>query len=209
MDGQKTCTKCGDAKDTSAFSRHASTRDGFRPDCKTCCRAYHNSLYRRQRTGRLAKARAEYADDPDKFRSRNHVRYAEDESYRDSVKARASLRHDSAYAIRRGKPIKVLEDRIRTRLRKVLNERGLNKRRKTFELLGYMPQELWAHLEPYLGKHCECGCGTIVELDSCHIDHIIPLLNARTEEELIELNALTNLRLICASCNLHREKRAA
>ena len=42
------------------------------------------------------------------------------------------------------------------------------------------------------------------EKEKVHIDHIIPLATAKTEEEVIKLNHYTNLQLLKAKDNLKK-----
>ena len=41
----------------------------------------------------------------------------------------------------------------------------------------------------------------MVSISESVIDHIIPISLAQNVKEIIELNSLSNLRLICKSCN--------
>lgn len=41
----KTCTKCGESKPRTEFSKDAQKRDGLRSWCKTCANAEHSSWY--------------------------------------------------------------------------------------------------------------------------------------------------------------------
>jgi RNA ligase (TIGR02306 family) len=44
----------------------------------------------------------------------------------------------------------------------------------------------------------------VINLENSHIDHIVPLAQARTITDVISLNQLNNLRLICSKCNLKK-----
>ena len=103
---------------------------------------------------------------------------------------------------RKNNPLFNLADRLRRTVRKSWVRRDIIKRGKTFDLLGYTPQELFDHLSPFLGQLC-CSCRNItITVANSHIDHIIPVKTIRTKEDIISINSLDNLRLICAKCNL-------
>lgn len=61
----KTCRVCDETKPLTGFSRHKSTRDGYRNDCKACVvkrtsgrdRREYNRQYRKQNRERIAEQR--------------------------------------------------------------------------------------------------------------------------------------------------------
>ena len=75
---------------------------------------------------------------------------------------------------------------------------------KTFEIVGCTPQELKDHLE----KHFKEGMTwENYGLYGWHIDHIIPLASAETEEELLKLFHYTNLQPLWAEENLLKSNK--
>lgn len=88
----------------------------------------------------------------------------------------------------------------RTRIYHFLKVKNLTKKHKTFEIIGCTPQFLKEYLEQkfiegmswdLMGKHI-------------HIDHIIPLSSANTEEEVYKLCHYTNLQPLWAEDNLKK-----
>ncbi len=79
---------------------------------------------------------------------------------------------------------------MNSRLRVFLKLKNITKNNKTFEIIGCTPQELKQHIE---NKFTE---GMKWELIGryIHIDHIIPLCSANTEEEIYKLCHYTNLQ---------------
>ena len=99
-------------------------------------------------------------------------------------------------------PIRNLAMRVRGALSKSFRKTGLPKRKRTFEYLGYTNTELYVHLSQWLEKPCVvCGAVNVV-LENSNIDHIAPMCLASSEDDIVRLNQLSNLRLICESCNL-------
>ncbi len=43
---KKLCSKCGIERELSCFYRHEETADGLRPECKECCRKYHQAYWK-------------------------------------------------------------------------------------------------------------------------------------------------------------------
>lgn len=103
---------------------------------------------------------------------------------------------------RKSNPVIALADRMRHALRRTIKRSGNVKRGKTFDLLGYTPEALTSYLiGNFCGKPCvACGC-VVITVEESHIDHIVPVVTAATEEDALRLNQLKNLRLICATCN--------
>ena len=79
---------------------------------------------------------------------------------------------------------------------------GEIKQSPTMEQLGYTPQELAAHLERQFVK----GMGWH-NRDKWHIDHIVPISTAKTIDDVIALNQLSNLRPLWAHENLSKGDR--
>ena len=67
-------------------------------------------------------------------------------------------------------------------------------------------EELQAHINARLhARRFKCPmCGASLE-GGFDIDHVVPLSSARTVDEMLELFALSNLDVLCPSCNQHRK----
>jgi 5-methylcytosine-specific restriction endonuclease McrA len=91
--------------------------------------------------------------------------------------------------------------RIRSSLRKHL----LRKTDHTFVLLGYTSAALREHLSKWLGRPCEICSQVVLTIENCHIEHIKPLALARCDADVVQLNQLANLRLLCKECNKKKE----
>ncbi len=114
---------------------------------------------------------------------------------------KAKIHYTKSNRKRQTDPVKNFAMRVRCSIRKSFNKTGLLKRETTFEMLGYSNIELHNHLNPYLDKPCECCLNIILDLKCSNIDHIIPMCTAQTEDDVVRLNQLSNLRLICKKCN--------
>lgn len=82
-------------------------------------------------------------------------------------------------------------------------ERNTLKIKGCFKNLDYTKEELYSYLENIRKlqnnkcPHCQ------IPYNKCKIsiDHVIPLITAKTEQEVIDLFDLKNLNLMCKSCN--------
>ena len=92
-----------------------------------------------------------------------------------------------------------LTNRLRVSLRRRL--RGVG-----FSGLPYTAEELQAHICARLEeRRFRCPmCGASLE-SRFDIDHIVPLSSAQTADELLGLFELSNLDVLCPSCNQHRK----
>lgn len=96
-------------------------------------------------------------------------------------------------------PVFKLKKQIRNEIRMSFNRRGFRKSARTEEIVGCSLQELYSHLcKTYQVRYGEKYNGNRV----VHIDHIIPLANAHTEDEVKKLCRWDNLQLLTAEDNL-------
>lgn len=164
-----------------------------------------------------------------KRREWENTRYAEQEIVREKKKAnrerfklegltkvwhakhRATEKYREGVARRRSTPEYKLERVMRNSLARCL--RGSFKTERTYEILGYWTDELYAHLEYRLSKEYP---GVTIEQalqDGWHVDHIIPIAHWLAVAPTLGLslgdlcrraNALANLHLIPAEENLKK-----
>jgi hypothetical protein len=78
----------------------------------------------------------------------------------------------------------------------------ITKKNKTFDIVGCNPLQLKEHLE----KQFVDGM-TWENKGDWHIDHIIPLSSAKTEDELYKLCHYTNLQPLWAIDNIKKGKK--
>jgi hypothetical protein len=107
-------------------------------------------------------------------------------------------------AERRKDPIYRFKKNIRNLIYKSIIRMDYSKKSKSYDILGCTPDEFrifieskfesWMTWEKYGRYNGELNYGW-------DIDHIIPLISAKTEEELIILNHYTNLQPLCSKIN--------
>jgi len=91
---------------------------------------------------------------------------------------------------------------MRARTAKAIRDQGYPKKSKTSEMLGCSWEELIIFLS---SKFVDAM--TWENRHLWHIDHIIPLASATSEEELIKLNHYTNLQPLWAADNLRKSDK--
>lgn len=101
-------------------------------------------------------------------------------------------------------PIYRLSHNVRGRIYTFLkNNNNITKNNKTFEIIGCSPEFLKEHIEKQFTK----GMSWDLMGKYIHIDHIIPLSSAKTEEEVYKLCHYTNLQPLWAKDNLKKSNK--
>jgi len=91
---------------------------------------------------------------------------------------------------------------MRARIWKYVTLLNITKKNRTFDIVGCTPQELKEHLEKQFIEGM-----TWENRNEWHIDHIIPLSSAKTEEELYKLCHYTNLQPLWAVDNMKKSNK--
>ena len=99
-------------------------------------------------------------------------------------------------------PLFKLSTQVRGLIRASLKRRGYKKDTNTYEILGCDYNTLWEHLkQTWLGNYGREWNG-----EPYHIDHIIPLATANSEQEIKDLCYYKNLQLLKPQDNLAKNK---
>lgn len=213
----KTCTKCGEGKSVEDYHQAKKGKFGRSATCKTCkarwakqdrekdpdkwqawqtewrkanpekARATEERHRKKARKKRADRERARYRSDPEKYNQITRDRRASDP---EGTRAHNKKSNEK----RRSDPKFRLEQTIRRSIYSSISS-GSKRGRKTFEILGYSPEDLRDHLERLFlpGMSWE-NYGKF----GWHIDHIVPLAvhNYETPDDIDFRRAwaLENLR---------------
>jgi len=216
----KICKICSVEKTILEFHKRKDSDDGFRNECKNCTRLRINN-YRRENKEKINSwNRGTYYRNIDKhketkkkYRDKNNEKqkirakkYRENnvekikkyhQDNKEYLMKEALQRHNNRY---KNDIIFKLKHMVRARLKVFFNSQNITKKNKTFDIVGCTPEQLREHIEKQfkdgmcwekMGKHI-------------HIDHIIPLASAKTEEEILKLCHYTNLQPLWAEDNLKK-----
>lgn len=180
----KRCSYCSELKHLDDFRRSPHGGGGKTTVCVECSKA---ASIRWARANRERKAQTDRL-----WRERNPDRY------------RAGMRAQSRK--RRLSPEYRISCRVGSSLRQSLKSHRGAKGGRTFEIIGYSPQELIAHLERQFLKGMSWD-----NMGEWHIDHIIPLssfkITGPDDPELKRAWALANLRPLWAQDNLRKSSK--
>lgn len=100
-------------------------------------------------------------------------------------------------------PIYRLSCIVRNRIYSFLKNKNITKQNKTFDIVGCSPE----FLKEYLEQKFTEGMSWELMGRNIHIDHIVPLSFAKTEEELYKLCHYTNLQPLWAEDNLRKSNK--
>jgi len=120
--------------------------------------------------------------------------------YNRTEKAKIARRKRAKYRFTND-PIFKLNRLIRTRMHRYIMMKSLKKSKRTFEIVGCTPQELRTFIENKFQPGMTWDNHGIY---GWHIDHIIPLDSAKSEDEFMKLCHYTNLQPLWAKDNLSK-----
>lgn len=168
-------------------------------------REYHKQ-YREKNINRIrARQRAYYHANKDKVAmwkkkyedSHKEQLSAADKRYRQEHKKELNGKHVERL---HNDPVFKLKEQLRCNIRDAFKRRGRNKTCKTAEIVGCGLDFLC----DYLFKTWESNYGRPWNGEQYHIDHIVPLATAKTEEDVIRLCHYTNLQLLKPEDNMDK-----
>lgn len=191
----KICSKCCITKNVSNFGKDSTRKGGLSYLCKECL-IKKSENYRNRNKEKVLTYYSEYRkNNKDKMKiSRKKYISENKEKISKYGKYYSDKRRKESHLVR-------VSENIRRRVNHIFNNKKINKKNKTFEILGCSIDELLTHLEKQFkngmtwDNHGMCGW---------HIDHIIPLSSAKTEEEIYKLCHYTNLQPLWAEENLKK-----
>jgi hypothetical protein len=199
----KICTKCKIDKPLLDYNICSRVKDGRKAECRAC----QNIASRKYKSENKEKI-AEYNK---KWNSKNKEYYQEYnklwkiENYDKILEKRKRFNVINPHYYNEYNKKRKKEDilfRLTLNMRNVICRYISKKTQNTFDIIGCTPQELKEHLE----KQFVNGM-TWENRNEWHIDHIIPLSSAKTEEELYKLCNHSNLQPLWAIDNLKKSNK--
>lgn len=212
---KKVCSKCKVEKDVCEFGNSKVSKDGLLYCCKECNnlrgKKYAKENYEKvlDTQKRWRRENPEWVKKVNRKNYTNNLEYNKKrvkdwfknnpekrKIYRENYKPRKIERRRER---RETDNVYNLVNRLRCRLRKYLITLNITKKNRTFDVVGCTPE----FLKEYLEKQFRDGMNW-ENRGEWHIDHIIPLSSATSEEELYKLCHYTNLQPLWAEENLRK-----
>ena len=187
---KKICRKCNEEKEVCEFYNKGNSKDGKRSRCKNCTNL-ENNLYVKKNRDRVNCIKQKYVDNnKEKVKQSKKEWFDKNPNYRNEW---IINNYNNDFIFR-------LVNIMRARTRLFLKSKNIKKKNSTFEIVGCSPEFLKEHLE---NQFTEGMCWDLMG-KHIHIDHIIPLSSAKTEEEAYKLCHYTNLQPLWAEDNLKK-----
>jgi hypothetical protein len=196
MKSTKICNICGSEKEFNEFHSRKDSKDGLRNECKSCTRNRINKYRKKNKEKTNSWNRETYYRNIEKHKQtkKNYRDRTKEEQkkrakkYREHNKEKIKnytknrKKHDIAFKLRCN---------VRSRIKNFLKSKNITKNNRTFQIVGCDPVKLKEHIE---NQFRDGMTWENYGLNGWHIDHIIPLKNAKTENEIFELCHFTNLQ---------------
>jgi hypothetical protein len=195
----KICIVCENKKELKEFDKKKTTLDGYRNQCKIC-------LYKKRNERFLLLTDLEKEEYRIKSNERNK-KYRKNKADDPEFKLRQKEKRRENHLKRMKDPLYKLKISFSRRLNRFLKREGCvksNNKAYYLDKLGCSFEELKTYLESKFedwmtwenyGKYNG-------ELDhGWDLDHIIPLSNAKTENEIYNLSHYSNLQPLCSRVN--------
>lgn len=203
----KKCSKCNIIKDYTEFHKYSKSKDGYRGQCKMC-RNNYNNLYnkdyvKRPEVKELLKEKRQsekYKESIRIYRQNNKDKLNKQKrNYRKNNRDKILQSKKDYYNRKKNDPLWLLTKRLRNRTTQAFRVSKWYKNTITRNILGDDYDIVYKHIENQFTEGMSWD-----NISEWHIDHIIPLSLAKTEEELIKLCHYTNLQPLWIKDNLSK-----
>lgn len=195
----KTCTKCGELKESSEFNKHSQMKDGLRPDCKECDNKRNNKWRKDNHLRKLLNDRKYRENHLEYCREKGKIRYwskVDHNRMRHRIWLQNNPNHTKDYYLstinwtkkQKRNYSKTEQGRFHNRLR-------VQRRRARFnEVLNTLTADEWRNIVTNLyGFKC-CYCGKELDWSTVTQDHKVPIYlgGEHTKDNVVPS---------CKSCN--------
>lgn len=204
----KKCNKCEEIKDKSCFNKTNSSIDNLCYLCKECLSISNKEKYKVTREINLEKQSARRKihkqNNPEQLKEKDRKAREKNKEY--------SKDYSKIYSKNRRleDPLFKLAGNLRTRIKTSFLKANHNKTSKTKDIIGCSWEEFKNHIESqflnWMTWENYGNCETNEYECSWHLDHIIPISYAKTEEDVYLLNHWSNFQPLCSKTNLEKNK---
>ena len=191
----KQCSTCKITKELNCFN-YDKTRNSFKAKCKQCT-AIVKKKWQQNNKQSMSKSFKKWSSKNKEHLQEYRILRKECLIYRDKIR-----RRDSNYVKHRRltDPLYLFKDKLRSLIKKSLKNKNFKKKSKTRDIVGLD----FDKLKNYLEYTFFLNYGEEYKDQKIHIDHIVPLASAKTEEEVIKLNHWTNLQYLTPEDNISK-----
>jgi len=215
----KVCKKCNIEKSIDEFYLEKRNKSGVMGSCKDCYNSKQKEWREDNIDGLRLKGeikRKEKYEDIKQASKKYYINNVDkvNERNRQWRKNNPNKSKEISKKYRQNNPTKLKEyynepkvrvlGNLRNRIKNYLKLNHISKKNKTFEIVGCTPEFFKEHLERQFKDNMNWDN---YGLYGWHIDHIIPLSSAKTEEEIYKLCHYTNLQPLWAEENIKKSNK--
>ena len=199
----KTCSKCKEEKNVCEFGIDRGSKTGLRGKCKLCQKVIKKEYYEINKLSILEEKKKYYLNKKniilEKAKDYHHKNKDTIKNYRKQYYQNNKTKFNEYNKINyKNNDLYRLGKLVRRRVYDYITKNNI-KMEKTFDIVGCSPK----FLKEYLENKFIDGMSWYNQ-GEWHIDHIIPLSSAKTEEEVYKLCHHTNLQPLWAEDNLKK-----
>lgn len=199
----KKCTKCNLVKELSEFNVCSRVKDGRKSECRECQKLSQKN-YRENNKVKLKKYSDNWNANNKDYYHQYYLNYTHKHKEREKERKSEWFKKNPNYLNEYNKKRKKNDVLfyLRSMMRNSVNRYLKYKSKKTYEIIGCNPE----FLKEYLESKFQDGM-TWQNRREWHIDHIIPLSSAKSEDELLQLCHYTNLQPLWMEENLKKSNK--
>lgn len=218
----KECTKCNSNKEIADYGKDNRNTDGLKSVCKICLSEYKKQ-YKLLNKDKIGEYDKQYREtNKDKSKEYEKVRYQKNKTkisvyskkYKITNKERDREKNNKAKRVYKQKRIKIdslykLKINIRCLISHSIKRKGFSKKSKSFEILGCTGEFFNDYIEKQFKDWMNWnnhGLYNGTEGYGWDLDHIEPIDNAITYEDVIRLNHYSNFQPLCSYNNRYIKK---
>lgn len=194
----KKCIKCGIEKEIIEYRKSYSSlrkKYYYRNKCKECERKQNNEYNRKKYNNGGKELDKKYHDEHREFYREYNKKYYQE--HREEINKKRLQRKWSDKVFH-------LTINVRKSILNSFNRKSYKKTNRTEKITGLKNEQITEYLLQTFKKRYGYEWDGI---EPVHIDHIIPLATAKTEEEVVKLCYYTNLQLLKAKDNWKKGDR--
>lgn len=187
----KVCSKCGQEKTLDCFANDKYKKSGKKPSCKICCNKKYKEWHEKNRNYLLKKYKKYGVKNKNSIKLRKKIYLLNNKSIiMIKIKSYKNKKYNNCDLYK-------LKQNIRNLINQSIRKNKICKNLMSVNIIGCSWNQLKNHIEQQFQPEMSWE-----NRSEWHIDHIIPLASAKTEEDVIRLNHFTNLRPLWAKDNL-------
>jgi hypothetical protein len=195
----KVCNKCKEEKQFEFFPKDVKGKNGLCSICKTCTYKRQKEWVSKNKDKVNLKAQRYRLKNPDKIKTE---REKNKEYYKKWRKDNLKNRCIYEKLLRDNNKLYKFKCSTRSLIGKYFKKRNQIKPQKTESILGCSIE----FFKIYISKQFTKGM-TFDNHGEWHLDHIIPMATAKTQEDVIRLNHYTNFQPLWAEENLKKSTK--